>query len=260
MAIMHSILPIVVLLAVCDTTTAADKNRVYPNEDYINDMCNPLLKTDYESNNTLLADLGNSSLPCEQSYYLGLICMSYGIDPSGFLAEQHCLCNGNFFEVGIGCYDCQVAHGVIAKPSDRANYIGAVSSRRKAECSVVPTQGYTNLFPPFNYTSYDLRSDVTLSSDNFPNDTRVENYWTGAATAILGKITGSTVEHQSIKTNNGESRFTPTPAAATGGSVTTPPAPTSTGNADTVTSTGAAAEVRVAGGLLAAVIGVFAVL
>lgn len=259
MAIMHSILPIVALLAVCDATTAADR-RVYPNEDYINDMCSPLFKSNYESNNALVAALGNSPLPCEQSYFLDLICMSNGTKPNDFLAEQQCLCNGNFFEVGIGCYDCQVAHGVIAKPSDRANYISAVSSRRKVECSAVPTQGYTNLFPPFNYTSYHLRSDVTLSSDNFPNDTRVENYWTGAATAIPGKITGSAVQHQSIQTNNRESRFTPTPAATTGGSVTTLLAPTSTGNADTAASTGGAAEVRVAGGLLAAVIGVFAVL
>lgn len=119
---------------------------------------------------------------------------------------------------------------------------------------------HTNLFPPFNYTSYHLRSDVTLSSDNFPNDTRVENYWTGATTAIAGKITGNAVEHQSSNTNIRQSRFTPTAAATTGGSVTTPSAPTSTGNADTATSTGEAAEVRLAGGLLAAVIGVFAVL
>ncbi|OBT54767.1 hypothetical protein VE04_06440 [Pseudogymnoascus sp. 24MN13] len=256
---MHSILPIVVLLAVCDATSIAI-DRGYPNEAYINDMCSPLFKSNYESNEALFAALGNSPLPCEQNYFLNQICMSNGTTPNDFLAEQQCLCNGNYFEVGIGCYDCQVAHGVVVKPSDRASFISAVSSRRKVECSAVPTQGYTNLFTAFNYTSYHLRSDLTLSSDNFPNDTRVENYWTGAATATPGKITGSAVHHQSIKTNIHDSRFTPTPAAATGGSVTTPSAPTSTGNADTATSTGGAAEVRVAGGLLAAVIGVLAVL
>ncbi|OBT80276.1 hypothetical protein VF21_00577 [Pseudogymnoascus sp. 05NY08] len=201
MAIMHSILPIIALLAVCaksvcvsGSTTVADR-RVYPNEEYINAMCDPLLRFIYGFQDAALAALANSSLPCEQSIYLNQICMSNGTTPNDFLAEQQCLCDGNYFEASIGCYDCQVAHGLVVKPSDRASYISAVSSRRKVECSAVPTQGFSNLFPPYNITSQYLRSDLTLSSDNFPNDTRLENYWTGATTAIAGKITGNAVQH-----------------------------------------------------------------
>lgn len=258
---MHSILPIVAFLVVC-AKTASGKNTYDPNEAYMSAMCYPLIQSlDDLSRESLVAAMANSPFPCEQHWYLDLTCMSNGTTPNDFLAEQQCLCGGNYFETNIACYNCQIAHGLVVTPSDRASVSSAVSSQSKAECSSSPaTQPYTNLFPPFNSTSFELRPAITLSSDNFPNDTRVENYWTGATAPIAGKITGSAVHHLSSITNVHNSRFTPTAAAATGGNATTSSSPTSTGDADAATSTGGAAEVRVAGGLLAAVIGALAVL
>jgi hypothetical protein len=208
-----------------------------------------------------VAQMANSPLPCDQRYYLEDTCLANGTTPNDFLAEQQCLCGGNYYEALSGCYACAVAHGLVVTPSDLASYSSEVSGLSTAECSASPvTQPYTNLFPPINTTEYeDTFTDFKLSSDNFPSDTRVENYWTGAATPVAGKIT---VEHQSSFTNTFGIRYTPTGAATTGGSVTTPSAPSSTedAGAGAATSTGGAADVRVAGGLLAAVIGVLAAL
>ncbi|KFY85828.1 hypothetical protein V500_08096 [Pseudogymnoascus sp. VKM F-4518 (FW-2643)] len=261
---MHSILPIVAFSVVCAKTASGDdRDTSDRNQAYLNRMCYPLIQNlDYLSSESLVAATENSPFPCEQEWFLSLTCMSNGTTPNDFLAEQQCLCGGNYFETNIACYNCQIAHGLVVTLSNRANVSSAFSSLSKAECSASPvTQPYSNLFPPFNFTSaWERRPSITLSSDKFPKDTRVENYWTGATAPIAGKITGSAVNHLSSMTNIDYVRFTPTAAAATGGNATTSSPPTSTGDADAATSTGGAAEVRVAGRLLAAVIGVLAVL
>ncbi|KFY54086.1 hypothetical protein V497_07968 [Pseudogymnoascus sp. VKM F-4516 (FW-969)] len=250
---MHSILPIAALLAVCANAigNVLEPYREYPNLVYLDSMCLSLAAS----------SMANSPLPCDQRVYLENTCFANGTTPNDFIAEQQCLCGGNYYEAVSGCYACQIAHGLIVAPSDLATFSSEVSRLSTAECSASPvTQPYTNLFPSINATEYqETFTDLRLSSDNFPNDTRVENYWTGAATAVAGKIT---VEHQSSFTNTFGIRYTPTSAATTGGSVTTPSVPSSTedAGAGAATSTGGAADVRVAGGLLAAVIGVLAVL
>lgn len=252
---MHSILPIVALLAVCANTALVNIDR--PNEDYYFAMCYPLIAS-LGGRNAVVAAMENSPFPCEQGLFLSMICSSNGTTPNDFLAEQQCFCGGNFFEAMLGCEMCGIAHGLHAA-SAIASVSSVVSSFSVAECSPSPPiQPYSNLFS--TYASDKIRPDFTLLPDNFPNDTRVANYWTGATAPIAGEITGSAIHHQSIRTNLKQDRFTPTAAATTGGSETAPSAPTSTGNAETATSTGAGAEVRVAGGLLAAVIGVLAVL
>ncbi|KFY50245.1 hypothetical protein V496_09485 [Pseudogymnoascus sp. VKM F-4515 (FW-2607)] len=264
---MRSILPIIALMAVCAKAQADyiefdDVDR--PNDDYLNSMCYPLSSTLKGENKTRINQvrvLEKSPFPCEQYFFFELTCLANGTAPADFLAEQQCLCDGNFFDAFEACYNCKLAHGVIATPDELSSTSSAMTSRSKAVCSPTPPiQGFTNLFEPYNHTSYMVRPDQTLSSDNFPNDTRVENYWTGATAAIAGKITGSAVQHLSSMTNFGNARFTPTAGAVTEGSSTTSSAPTSTGNENAATSTGGAAEVRVAGGLLAAVIGVLAAL
>lgn len=259
---MHSLLPVVALLAICAKAATDETNwrEAKPNEQYLNDMCFP----QFEFNE----DLSNTPFPCEQDYFLRQVCFSNGTTPNDFLAEQQCLCGGNYFDTLVGCYDCRLAHGMIST-LERAEVYSQISSISKAECSPTPViQPYTNMLIDFNSTSYMLRSDLTLSSHQFSGDTAVSNYWTGATAPIAGKITGEAVHHQSRFTNFSNEKFTPTAAASTGGSVATT-APTSTGgvdaassagNADAATSTGGAAEVKVAGGLLVAVIGVLAAL
>ncbi|KFY67148.1 hypothetical protein V496_01722 [Pseudogymnoascus sp. VKM F-4515 (FW-2607)] len=279
---MHSLLPVVVLFAICAkaVTDENDWREVKPNEKYINDMCLPRYsKMELQKPYIVIAELSNTPFPCEQEYFLRLLCYSNGTTPNDFLAEQQCLCGGNYFDTLVGCYNCGIAHGVIATPPERAKVYGRYSSLSKAECSPTPVlQPFTNLLEDFNSTSYMLRSDMTLSSNQFSSDTAVSNYWTGAAAPIAGKITGEAVHHQSSFTNINYEKFTPTAAATTGGSAATTSATTSTGsadeanstgnadaasstgNADAATSTGGAAEVKVAGGLLAAVIGMLAAL
>ena len=270
---MHSLLPVVALLAICAkaVTDETDWRDVKPNEKYINDMCLPQYsKMELQKLYTVIADLSDTPFPCEQEYFIRLLCYSNGTTPNDFLAEQQCLCGGNYFDTLVGCYNCRLAHGVIATPPERAKVYSQLSSLSKAECSATPViQPYTNLLEDFNSTSYMLRSDITLSSNQFSSDTAVSNYWTGATAPIAGKITGEAVNHQSSFTNINYEKFTPTAAATAGGSAATTSAPTLTGgadaanstrNADAATSTGGAAEIKVARGLLAAIIGMFAAL
>lgn len=270
---MHSLLPVVALLAICAkaVTDETDWREVKPNEKYINDMCLPRYsKMELQKAYTVIAELSNTPFPCEQEYFLRLLCYSNGTTPNDFLAEQQCLCGGNYFDTLVGCYNCRLAHGVIATPPEREKVYSRYSSLSKAECSPTPViLPFTNLLEDFNSTSYMLRSDMTLSSNQFSSDTAVSNYWTGAAAPIAGKITGEAVHHQSSFTNVNYDKFTPTAAATTEGSAATPSASmstggadaaNSTGNADAATSTGGAAEVKVAGGVLAAVIGMLAAL
>jgi hypothetical protein len=106
--------------------------------------------------------------------------------------------------------------------------------------------------------------DQTLASDRFPSDTAISNYWTGATAPIAGKITGSATGRVATQTypsaaSNGPIGASSTPTGTTetgtGGSSSTsstsPPSPSSTNGA---------AEVKVAGGLLAVVIGAMAAL
>ncbi|KFY31586.1 hypothetical protein V493_00974 [Pseudogymnoascus sp. VKM F-4281 (FW-2241)] len=270
---MHSLLPVVALLAICAKAATDETNwrEVKPNEQYLNDMCYPQYsKMDSQDYYATIAELSNSPFPCEQEFFLRLLCYSNGTTPNDFLAEQQCLCGGNYFDTLVGCYNCRLAHGMISTLPKRAEVYSRFSSLSKAECSPTPViQPYTNMLEDFNSTSYMLRSDMTLSSHQFSSDTAVSNYWTGATAPIAGKITGDAVNHQSSFTNVNYEKFMPTATASTGGSVATTSAPTSTGgvnaassagNADAATSTGGAAEVKVAGGLLVAVIGVLAAL
>ena len=260
---MHSILPIVALLSAgANAVTVRDYTENYPNRIYLDAMCLPTnANLGGVSLDEMVASIASSPFPCEQRIYLERTCFANGTTANDFLAEQQCLCGGNYFEALSACYDCQIAHGLVVAPSNLASFSSAVSSQSTAECSASPViQGYTNLFSV--YTSTGPRSDLTVSSDRFANDTRVANYWTGATAPVAGKITGSAVLHQSSFTNVNDVRFTPPVAVTTGGSVATPLA-TSTGGSVTTplaTSTGAAAKVRVEGGLLAAVIGVLAAL
>lgn len=273
MAIMQSILTMVALIAVganastppgFEASTLIRSRDIWTYTEYLNEMCTPLLhKFDgLTPQSEVLSAASNSPFPCEQLYYLHLVCFANGTTTNDFLAEQQCLCGGNYFDAAAGCHQCELARGVISTPSEIAGNASELSSLKTAECSATPvTAPYTNLF----------RTDVPyintlLSSDRFPNDTAVANYWTGATAPILGKITGSAVNHQSSFTNERHHRFTPTAAVSTGGSVTTTSAPTSTGDAgadagaSAATSTGGAPEIRVAGGLLVAVVGVLAAL
>ncbi|OBT52078.1 hypothetical protein VE04_09798 [Pseudogymnoascus sp. 24MN13] len=263
---MHSILPIVALLAAgANTVTAGSYAENYPNRIYLNSMCLP---TNANANveggipeAEWVAAMATSPFPCEQRIYLERTCFANGTTTNDFLAEQQCLCGGNYFEALSACYNCLIAHGLVVTPSSLASYSSAVSSYSSSACSPSPvTQGYTNLFTVNTSTGPFL--DYTVSPDPFANDTRVANYWTGPTAPVAGKITGSAVQHQSSFTNVDNVRFTPPGAVTTGGSVTTPLA-TSTGDSVTTplaTSTGGAVKVRVEGGLIAAAIGVLAAL
>lgn len=260
---MHSILPILALLAAgANTVTASSYTENYPNRIYLDAMCIPTkAKLGSVSLAEIVASMASSPFPCEQRIYLEQTCFANGTTANDFLAEQQCLCGSNYFEALAGCYDCQIAHGLIVTPSKLASFSSIVSSRSTAECSASPvTQGYTNMFTV--NTSTGPYPDLTLSPDPFANDTRVANYWTGPTAPLAGKITGSAVQHQSSFTNVDDVRFTPPGAVTTGGSVTTPLA-TSTGGgviAPLATSTAGAAKARVEGGLVAAAIGVLAAL
>ncbi|KFY55367.1 hypothetical protein V497_07010 [Pseudogymnoascus sp. VKM F-4516 (FW-969)] len=246
---MHSILPLLALLAAgANAVSYYEEN--YPNRIYLDAMCLPTKsKLDPAPLSELVAAMANSPFPCEQRIYLERTCFANGTTPNDFLAEQQCLCGSNYFSALAACYGCRIAHGLVVTPADLVEFSSQVSRHSTAECEATPvSQGYTNLFTV--NTSTGAPPDLTLSPDPFANDTAISNYWTGPTALVVGKITGSAVDHLSSSTNVDDVRFTPTGVVTAGGSVAAPSA----------TSTAGAAMVRVEGGLVAVAMGVLAAL
>lgn len=230
---------------------AQDNHNKYKNHDYLDNMCSPrfqdpsLLTTEDH-----IAAIAQSPFPCEQVTYLANICFSNGTTPLDFLAEQQCLCGGNYFDAVRGCDECYYAHGFFNAIFPIATAQSRLASASSAECSASPVMvPYTNLHPPQGRAT----EDASIVDDRFPNDTAVANYWSGATAPVAGMITGSATGRLTSFTNVGGARYTPTgvtEAGAGGGgggaSSTEPASPPSTNGA---------AEVKAAGGLLAVVIG-----
>ncbi|CZR52672.1 uncharacterized protein PAC_02549 [Phialocephala subalpina] len=239
-----------------------------PVQQYLTRMCYPLFSNATRQASlqltalTSVSSLANSPFPCEQSLYLRQVCTANGTTANDFLAEQQCLCNGSYFTAHAGCDDCYLAHGYqdyTAEESTRN-----ISSLSVAECAPTPPfQPFSNLVSSVNITSQSLSPSLTLGDDRFPNMTAVSNYFTETASATPGSITGSATARLTSWTNYSGIRYTPTsipPNSGTGSAtVASGITPTLVG---TSKSTGAAATrgVGIVGGILAAGVGVVAML
>lgn len=214
-------------------------------------------------------EMVNSPFPCEQEIYLSRLCFSNGTTEIDFLAEQQCLCGGNYFEASRGCQECFYAHGLFSAEFPQDEVLRNISRASSAECSATPiTVPFTNHFPPAASTG----TSVTIISDRFPNDSAVSNYWTGATTPVAGQITGSATARLTSRTNSERVRYTPTGTTETSATeaATTEAAATEAGtgggggtnstNPPSPSSTNGATNVKAAGGLLAVIIGVVAAL
>ncbi|KUJ13416.1 uncharacterized protein LY89DRAFT_687534 [Mollisia scopiformis] len=233
---------------------------------YLDSMCYPLYTNQSRtialklSINEMIPSLAFSPFPCEQALYLRAICIANGTTVDDFLAEQECLCHGSFFEVTAGCDDCLFAHGYqLITPQEAA---GNLSSRSVAECAPTPPfQPYTNLIGVANITSASLSPPLTPGHDKFPNMTAVSNYFTETASATPGSITGSATARLTSWTNTEGNIYTPTsipPDSGTGSASAV--STTSSGSTSQSTNVAATRGVGVVGGLLAAGVGVMAIL
>ncbi|KFY07182.1 hypothetical protein V492_07378 [Pseudogymnoascus sp. VKM F-4246] len=223
---------------------------------YLGNLCYPnLLDDNGRVPDNLVGIFSKSPFPCEQMMYLERACRANGTAEVDFLAEQQCLCGGNFFDASRGCLECTYAHGFFDAeyPLDKA--LSKLTSASSAECSATPVaMNYAERVPG---TLKSATDDVaTLTSDRFPSDTAISNYWTGATTPIAGQITGSAtgraksdtyfedqrakMSTESMKAGGAgtSSANTPSPSstngAAAGGAGTSsanPPSPSSTNGA-----------------------------
>lgn len=237
---------------------------------YLNRMCSPNYSniTRISELNltlgTMTSSLALSPFPCEQELYIGTVCIANGTTEIDFLAEQECLCNGGFFEAITGCDACFRAHGYFLEGSTPEKEAANVASLSAAECEPSPPfQPYLNLIPSINLTSLSLRPPLTLSDDQFPNNTAVSNYFTPTRSLTPGKITGSATARLTSWTNFSGVRYTPTSIPPNSGITSTPSIATSTGRSTGKSSTATASgnvavgnEIQAAGGLLAAILGV----
>lgn len=241
-----------------------------PAEAYLTSMCYPLysnstrraeLKLSFDE---MIPSLAFSPFPCEQSIYLQQICTANGTTVNDFLAEQECLCQGSFFTVVAGCNDCQLAHGYKAYTPEEAS--SKLSSLSVAECAPTPPfQPYINLVGRVNITSASLSPPLTLGVDKFPNMTAVSNYFTETASVTPGTITGSATARLTSWTNTAGNIFTPSsipPNSGTGSLNTVSTTSSGSTSQSTSQSTNLATTrgVGIVGGVLAAGIGVLAML
>ena len=235
---------------------------------YLQDMCYPLFSNTtrqtqlHISPSNLAASLANSPFPCEQELYIQSICVANGTTEVDFLAEQECLCNGAFFEVSAGCDACYLTHGYQNyTPSEASSSLSSIST---AECSPSPPfQPFSNLFPAVNISTVYYTPNITLGDDRFPNNTAVSNYFTATESATAGAITGSATGRLTSWTNFSGIRYTPTSTSVGSGTGSAASSTATGAGGSSSTSASASAshnvastrDVQVAGGLLAAVLG-----
>lgn len=231
-----------------------------PNSKYLSSMCYPLLNSPRQINNPtgpfdLITTLSESPFPCEQMLYLETVCRANGTTPIDFLAEQQCLCGGNYFAASVGCADCYSAHG---SPADYGSaWTSQISSLSKAECGpATPTQPYINLSPPNTESreaqSTTLDADYVTSADRLKSQTAVSAYYTGGARATPGAITGAATGRLTTFTNTGNVLYSPTGATTLGSG--------EAAAASTTASTAGAAQMTMVGGLAGMVVGAMMVL
>ncbi|EPE36565.1 hypothetical protein GLAREA_08728 [Glarea lozoyensis ATCC 20868] len=232
---------------------------------YIETMCFPYFSNaswwgEGESTWERRKNLAASPFPCEQGDYISRACVANGTTEIDFLAEQQCLCNGAYFEVVMGCNQCLLSHGW-ERPGRSAEVLAEnLSWFSSAECSATPIlRPYRSIVnTDTTYTSFPPLK--TLLNDRFPNDTAVSNYFTPTTTNLLGEITGSATAR--VTTHVKTTRSKDSTTALTTSSVLL----NSQSNATSVVSTassgnaGGKSEARVTAGVLAAALGIVALL
>ncbi|TVY45727.1 hypothetical protein LSUB1_G000391 [Lachnellula subtilissima] len=273
--IMYAVRLNIVLGALLSLATAELSPRVVNNPAiaYLEKMCEPQYYNAVYSRHpiSIIPSLENSPFPCEQLIYMLAICSANGTSEIDFLAEQQCLCTGSFWEAIEACDACWFAHGYYKNSPEEAESVR--SSLKAAECSPSPPfQPYSNLLTTYNITSARLAPNITLTNDKFPNNTAVSNYYTLTSSFTPGKITGSATARLTSWTNTDGVRYTPTSVppnngTGTAGIESSSAAITSSRSTAAVSSSGSQSsdgapreDVNVAGGLLAGLLGVAAML
>ena len=196
------------LVALLPIATATLRRRIIndPEGEYLNSMCLPN-HTDRSS--VVLFNLVDSPFPCEQGLYIEAVCTANGTQEVDFLAEQECLCNGQYFYAEEGCNNCFYQHGYHkVSQEDSASSLSSLSA---AECTPSPAyQPFRNLIPLIDATSARNEPPITLTDDKAPNNTAVSVYWTEKRSVTPGEITGSATGRQLTWTNTHGVTFTPT--------------------------------------------------
>ena len=197
---------------------------------YLRQMCSPLISNftrGQSAPNDLASAIANSPYPCEMALYMRGLCIANGTSPIDFLAEQQCLCNGDFFEATLVCDSCMFLHGDTRQSPEVAS--SYVSSLSMAECSPNPPyQPFTNLLPQLDATSIRNSPSLTLGVDKFPNNTEISNYYTSTKPWTVGEITGSATARLTSWTNYEGNVFTPTTTPSSSPNTTPPVSSTPT--------------------------------
>lgn len=158
-----------------------------------------------------VAALIDSPYPCEVAGAMDVICSANGTTPLDLLAEQECFCNGSYFDVTRGCSACYVAQGLRGPaPSDAAQYFSTLSA---LECDASPTDRFGYAVISFVLTA----NTYSLTTDEYPTNTAVSDYWTATGPVTLGAITGSATARDTTATWNvgSDSTLIDTPGTST---------------------------------------------
>lgn len=247
-----------ILLGALLSLAAAEVSPRGDNDDatvYLQQMCSPVFDNLYDSDNpNTNTSLEDSPFPCDQMVYILVACSANGTSEIDFLAEQQCFCKGSYWEASKACSACRFAHGSQDDSPEEAD--SPRSSLQTAECSPTPPfQPFSNLMPTLNRTAARLTPlpKLTLTNDKFPSDTAVSNYYTKPVSFTPGSITGSATARLTSFTNWDGVRYTPTSIPPNNGTGTA-------GSARKSSNAVPREDVKVAGGLLAGLLGVAALL
>lgn len=237
---------------------------------YIASICSPNVYNftrDFETTEYTSEDLQafgiklmKSDFPCEQVLAIEEQCLptvEYGdaaTTPEEWKKEYECVCSNKLHELKAACANCQKVHGYDPEAADQLIKVASKIEQSVCSATAAPTTDYASLSTSIErakengcctYSGTMMRFET--GSDLFPSQTAVSHYYTSGAAIATGSITAS---GSAKATGTGMTTGGSTQASGTGANATATFAP----------ATGGAAELKAAGGLVMAFLGVMAAL
>lgn len=219
--------------------------------DYLMEVCMPNYKEFFNKYQAvghtpqdwaaLVKQIGASEFPCELELFHQINCRdkSSGDETRDAKAEQDCLCSSNFFEMKSACFDCSKVHGFDPLEVDYTKVFGY--ALQTAYCSATKPALYRDVYTSRkdisytgSYTGNDMMKFVT-GTDLYPGQTDISHYYTAASATTT-------------TASSGAAQTTDTDGSAA-------PAATTTSSA-----ANGAGQLKAAGGIAMAFVGVIAAL
>jgi hypothetical protein len=217
---------IAALLPIASASLAARQTTSQPsNEDATDryqEVCEPAIE-----------DLDGTVPPCIQIGVIEERCNTNSTDSLDLELHAQCMCGGSYFSDWLGCQNCLLVHGFRSE-RDNVFWESVMSEASNALCTGTPTAAFQELFASVTNVPA-VTTGETRTTDQFPGQTDVSNYYTATVSQGPGSYFGSALE-SAVNRTSMES-FTQTTSSTTSTTSTTTDEDEAEDNAVSTTAT-----------------------